>query len=180
MTLVVTDRVQSVHADRRRMTGDVVGVDADRLCDRSRLGGRDDDDVGSPYVGCETMEGSSRLNSTPTGMTSRHVVDAEVCSLSSIPKEVLVQSRPQQPSQPSQIRRRRREAQCAKSDQRLKLHHSSPLTEDRNWKMNIDLYGHAEVQAIVTLYDKGCPNGCPTQNDHPRRCCATSLIRNAL
>jgi len=29
MTLVVSDRVQSVHADRRRMTGDVVGVDAE-------------------------------------------------------------------------------------------------------------------------------------------------------
>ena len=97
-TLVLTDRVQNVHADCRRITGDIVDVDADQLCDRSRLGGRDDDvdedDVGSTYVGCETTEGSGRPNSAPTGTTSRHIAGIAVIFLSSVPEEVLVQSRP--------------------------------------------------------------------------------------
>jgi len=69
------------HVDRRRLSGDIVDVDVDRLCDRSQRAGRDDDDVdnnvGSAYVRCETTEGSGRLISAPTGTTSRHIADIE-------------------------------------------------------------------------------------------------------
>jgi len=50
--------------------------------------------------------------------------------------------------------------------------------------MKSDEYCLADEQAIITLYDEKCPNGCPTQNDRPRhphrRRCCSSLIRNAL